>query len=78
MNADVRFAVASALGNFANDKRAADALVTLTQDSDEDVCDWATFGLGILGELDSDEIREALWRRMGDPNRNVRENHWLV
>jgi len=33
----------------------------------------ATFGLGVLGELDSDEIRDALWQRMSDPNRNVRE-----
>lgn len=73
VNADVRFAVACALGSFANDKRAAVALVTLMQDTDEDVRDWATFGLGILGELDSEEIREALWHLMGDPNRNVRE-----
>jgi HEAT repeats len=73
VNADVRFAVACALASFANDKRAAAALLTLTQDSDEDVRDWATFGLGILGELDSEESREALWQRMGDPNRNVRE-----
>jgi len=39
-SADVRFAVACALGNFANDKRAADALLALMQDSDEDVRDW--------------------------------------
>jgi HEAT repeat protein len=70
---DVRLAVACALGNFANDKRAADVLVALMQDSDEDVRDWATFGLGVLGELDSAEIRDALWQRMDDANGNVRE-----
>jgi HEAT repeat protein len=72
-SADVRFSVACALGNFANDSRAADALLALMQDTDEDVRDWATFGLGVQGELDSDEIRDALLQRMTDPNRNVRE-----
>jgi HEAT repeat protein len=37
------------------------------------VRDWATFGLGVLGDLDSEEIRDALWQRMKDPNRDVRE-----
>jgi HEAT repeat protein len=71
-SADVRFAVACALGNFANDKRAVDALVALMQDSDEDVRDWATFGLGVQGDLDFDEIRDALFERLSDPGRNVR------
>jgi len=70
---DVRFAVPCALGSFANDSRAADALLALMQDAGEDVRDWATFGLGVLGDLDSQEIRDALWQRMSDPNTDVRE-----
>ena len=66
---DVRFAVASALGNFANDPRSVDALLGLMQDVDKDVRDWATFGLGVLGDLDSPEIRDALWQRVSDPKR---------
>ena len=72
-NVDVRFAVACALGNFANDSHAADSLLVLTRDVDEDVRDWATFGLGVLGDLDSEEIRDALCQRMSDPYRDVRE-----
>jgi HEAT repeat protein len=72
-NADIRFAVACALGNFANDPLSVGPLLTLMQDADEDVRDWATFGLGVQGDLDSDEIREALHQRLTDPFRNVRE-----
>ena len=72
-SADVRFAVACALGNFANDPRAVSPLLALMQDVDKDVRDWATFGLGVLGDLDSQEIRDALWQRMRDANRDVRE-----
>jgi HEAT repeat protein len=72
-SADVRFAIACALGNFANDSRAVDALLALTQDADDDVRNWATFGLGVQGELDSQEIRDALYQRLTDPYRDVRE-----
>jgi HEAT repeat protein len=72
-SADVRFAVACALGNFANDPRAVNTLLELIQDVDDDVRDWATFGLGVQGDLDSEEIRDALWQRMSDTSRNVRE-----
>jgi HEAT repeat protein len=43
------------------------------RDIDDDVRDWATFGLGVQGDLDSQEIRDALLERMSDPNRDVRE-----
>jgi HEAT repeat protein len=71
--ADVRFAVACALGNFANDSVAADTLIELTSDVDSDVRDWATFGLGVLGERDSPEIRNALASRLDDPCEDARE-----
>ena len=68
----VRFAVACALGNFADDPKAVQALIVLTEDPDEAVRDWATFGLGVLGQADSPEIRAALLKRTDDPNPNVR------
>jgi HEAT repeat protein len=65
--------VAFALGCFPNEPRSAETLLRLTQDTDEDVRDWATFGLGVLGNTDSDEIREALVRRLNDSDEDVRE-----
>ena len=72
-HSDVRFAVACTLGSFADDPRAVQTLMELTQDTDEDVRDWATFGLGVQGQVDSPEIREALVTRLSDTNSNVRE-----
>lgn len=72
-DANVRFAVACALGKFANDPRAVQALIALMGDRDEDVRDWATFGLGVLGDADSSEIRAALLKRTNDPSPDVRE-----
>jgi HEAT repeat protein len=70
---EVRFDVAFALGCFPNDPLSAETLVRLTRDTDEDVRDWATFGLGVLGNTDSDDIREALVRRLTDSDEDVRE-----
>jgi HEAT repeat protein len=72
-NKDVRFAVAFALGCFPNDAQSVLALMKLTTDSDSDVRDWAVFGLGVLGDADSHEIREALLRCLNDANEDVRE-----
>jgi len=72
-SSEVRFDVAFALGCFPNDPLSVEALLRLTQDPDKDVRDWATFGLGVLGNADSDEIREALVRRLNDPDEDVRE-----
>lgn len=70
---EVRFAVAFALGHFANEERAAEALLKLMRDSDDDVRDWATFHLGVIGDRDSDEIRKALLRNLADEDEDVRE-----
>jgi HEAT repeat protein len=64
---DVRFALATALGHFADDSLAIPALIELTADTDADVRDWATFGLGVLGKKDTPEIRDALLARLSDP-----------
>jgi HEAT repeat protein len=50
-----------------------DTLLELMRDTDEDVRDWATFGLGVLGNLNSEEIRDAFWQTIHDSNRDVRE-----
>lgn len=72
-SAEVRFDVAFALGCFPNDALSVSILLKLTQDSDEDVRDWATFGLGVLGDSDSAEIRDALVLRLSDADEDVRE-----
>jgi HEAT repeat protein len=43
------------------------------QDKNKNVRDWATFGLGVLGNADSDEIRKALVECLNDPDQEVRE-----
>lgn len=70
---DVRFAVAFALGCHPNDDRCVTPLLELMKDVDDDVRDWATFGLGVLGDLDSDEIRAALLKNSIDTDEDVRE-----
>lgn len=72
-DSNVRFSVACALGSFPNDPRSAECLLLLMKDADEEVRDWATFGLGVQGDLDSVEIRDALFDRLSDSNEDVRE-----
>jgi HEAT repeat protein len=73
-DANIRFAVACALESFPNDHRSAQCLLLLMrEDGDEDVRDWATFSLGVQGDLDSDQIRDALLERLADSNQDVRD-----
>lgn len=72
-DADIRHAVAFALGCFPNDPQAIQALLMLAQDPDDDVRDWATFALGVLSDADSPEIRDALFSRIGDSNKGAHE-----
>jgi HEAT repeat protein len=69
----IRFTVAFALGCFPNDPLSVRALLTLTADVDAGVRDWATFALGVLGDQDSPEIREALSDRLSDDDVDARE-----
>lgn len=70
---EVRFTVACALGCFPNEPLSVQTLLTLMGDADADVRDWATFGLGVLGDQDSPEIRQALSRRVNDEDVDTRE-----
>lgn len=72
-NADVRYGLAFALGCFADDERSISTLIKLMADLDTDVRDWATFGLGVLGEFDSSKIREALFKNLSDEDEDVAE-----
>ncbi len=69
----VRFNVACALGSFCNDPKSVAVLLALTTDADEDVRDWAVFGVGVLGDVDSAEIRDILAERLLDSSEEVRE-----
>jgi HEAT repeat protein len=68
---DVRFGVAFALGG-RSDPEAIATLIRLTRDDDDEVRDWATFGLGRIGECDTPEIRDAFHQRLGDVDEDTR------
>jgi HEAT repeat protein len=71
--AEIRFDVACALGSFPNDTLSVKTLIALMDDVDSDVRDWATFGVGVLGDQDSVELREALYRRLNDSDPDASE-----
>jgi HEAT repeat protein len=54
-------------------QRAIDALIVLSADPDDDVRDWATFGLGTDIDGDGPDVRDALAARLDDPHLDVRE-----
>jgi HEAT repeat protein len=69
-DAGVRLVVAQAMPSVLTDPpqpEGVGALIHLSDDPDPQVRDWATFGIGSLLEVDSQEIRHALIRRLDDP-----------
>jgi len=81
--ADIRYALAFALGQMASDEAAgtraeatailvAETLTALTDDDDEDTRYWAMFGLGSQSDVDSAAIRAALAAGTKDPNHEIR------
>jgi HEAT repeats len=72
----VRRAVAQAIPGVLGDADPAEAvavLIELTDDSDDDVRDWACFALGTqLSELDEAPVRDALAARLADPYDDAR------
>ena len=65
INPNVRFGVVFGLSS-EEDPLAIQALIKLSSDEDDAVRDWATFALGTQTNLDSLDIREALFRRAID------------
>ncbi len=66
-NVDFRHATAFTLGSFHEDFAARDALQKLMEDPDPAVRDWAIFGIGTLGNADSEELRLAFIAHLNDP-----------
>jgi hypothetical protein len=50
-----------------DDAGSVQTLIALSADPDEDVRDWATFGLGALSGHDNEALRDALVARLDDP-----------
>jgi len=67
----VRWGVAHGISRH-NDPLAIQTLIELSGDEDEEIRDWATFGLGSLIDADTPEIREALWARTTDTYNDAR------
>ena len=68
---DVRHAVVLAL-NRADAPLGLETLVRLSADADDDVRDWATFGLAAQTDADTPELRDALVARLDDSSFDVR------
>ena len=68
---EVRQGLVFALGGLDNDL-AIDTLITLTNDKNTWVRNWATFGIGSQSDKDNPIIRQALWYKMNDKDVNVR------
>jgi HEAT repeat protein len=62
-NPDVRYGVVFGLLS-QDDQLAIDTLIELSADDHEKVRNWATFGLGSMVDVDTPQIREALWQRI--------------
>ncbi len=70
---DVRFAVTCSLGKFPNDPMAVETLIGLSEDTDEDIRNWALFALASQSDADSPVLRELFVRHLSDPNSDVQE-----
>ncbi len=70
-DAKVRQAVAYALGGGETPSAVA-TLILLSRDSDRDVRNWATFGIGAISEMDTPGIRDALLERLSESDVEIR------
>ena len=74
-NAETRYAAAFALAGRSEDALAIKTLITLSQDPDNDVRDWATFGLYLDAQHQqpvTSDIKEALFARLEDSHDETR------
>src|SRR5205085_793284 len=72
----VRLAVARAVPHDVDgqlEERVADALMSLSTDASAEIRDWATFGLGTQLGVDSWVVRDALFARAFDSDRDTRD-----
>jgi HEAT repeat protein len=67
---NVRLAVVHGL-SCQDDPIAVASLISLSVDSDRDVRNWATFGLGSMTSVDSSALREALLARIKEPDEEI-------
>lgn len=70
-DADVRAGVVRGMLTH-DDPLAVQTLIELSADTDSDVRNWATFGLGSQIDTDTSEIREALAHRLNDSDTETR------
>ena len=70
-DAKVRRGVVSGLSGH-DAPEAVGGLIALSSDADDDIRDWATFGLAQLVEVDTPALRAALRARLDDPCIDVR------
>ena len=71
LNAEVRFGVVTGLLS-SKAPEAIQILIDLSTDKNNDIRNWATFGLGSLIDSDTPAIREALLRRVVDEVAEIR------
>jgi hypothetical protein len=77
---DVRLAVTQELPAFlgvAEDARVLAALIGLTHDPEDEIRDWATFGLGRISNVDARDLRAALVDRLADDHDDTRDEAML-
>lgn len=75
-SAEVRYAVAFALSGRTDDDAVA-ALIRLSRDEDDDVRNWATFGLGTQSDRRDERVCDALAERIDDPHEETRGEAWV-
>ena len=71
-SATIRYSLTFALSGVENEN-SINTLIQLSKDKDSDIRDWATFGIGSQTEFDNLEIRQALWERVNDTDKNTRD-----
>jgi HEAT repeat protein len=74
-NAETRYAAAFALAGRSEDALAIETLISLSHDPDNDVRDWATFGLYLDAQRKqpiTSDIKEALLARINDSDDETR------
>jgi HEAT repeat protein len=69
---EIKFGVAFSLGCFFESPEVVAPLISLSADADEDVRNWATFGLGTCLDIDTKELRDALVARLSDEAPEIR------